>query len=130
MELKDEPDELVAFPGELVIAQVRHRFGFDHNRSGIGRIEQAEHVKQCAFPAARRADYGVNCPRLEIERYFAQRVHASLLLAKIALNISATQRYHPIHSSDVGFFSFIRLSRAGSQPVVTQPRVAPGRSWR
>ena len=86
MELKNESNELVAFPRQLVIAQMRHGFRFDRDRTAIGMIEQAEDIKQRAFAAARWADHRVHGAGLEIQRNAAQCVDARFIFAEIALN--------------------------------------------
>src|SRR5262249_25024545 len=66
MELKNEANELVPLLGELIVAQVRHRFGFDRNAPVIGCIKQTKDVEQRTFATARRADHGMNASNLDL----------------------------------------------------------------
>ena len=100
MKLKNEPDEFIAFLRERIVAQIRDRFRFDRNRTGIGWIEQTENIKQRALAAAGRPDDRMDAARLEIERDAAQRVHALLFFPEIAVDVAATKRNLPVHTLD------------------------------
>ena len=54
-------------------------------------IEQAEDIKQGAFPTAGRADDRVDRARFQRERNPAQRMHAFLLFAEVTLDRFAAQ---------------------------------------
>src|SRR5438874_4947779 len=93
MKLKNEPDEFIAFLRKRIVAQIRDRFRFDCNRTGIGWIEQTENIKQRDIAAAGRPDDRMDAARLEIERDATQRVHAILFFKEIVFFFSSRRRH-------------------------------------
>ena len=56
MELKDKPDELIPLSAPARRRPDAKLPRLDHDRAGVGLIEQAQDVKQGALAAAGRAD--------------------------------------------------------------------------
>ena len=52
VKLKDEADEFVSLLREFIVAQMRHRFGFDRNTPSVRCIEETENIQQRTFATA------------------------------------------------------------------------------
>src|ERR1700730_15012153 len=92
MELEDETDELIPAPRELLIGQLRSKFGPEQDRAGVGVVEQAKYIYERALAASGRAHDRVSGPRRYVQRDAAERVDARFVFAQIALDSFTTQR--------------------------------------